>query len=572
MAVDYIENGEDVDAEVTNRPIGQLAQMIASLQANVDAFSNKSAVIDFGRPCSSSVVVGTPVAFDTALNRYVPAAFTYDVDSPSTLSAVADVRGVVLRKRSSTVADVALSGCIEITSAQAAAVGLTTAGVYRLSSSAGLYTAVGSGWEVVFWDGTSRLYLLLRDVSAAEAHAHYRFELSTHHVEDGGGPGWISVGTSGLPLGTPPEGAVYGYNLDEDSSLSSVWPPAPADQASLTLFPGGWLGFGRELPPGIFVVDATTIWWMTDAVGHRPWDLVEAVGGSSLNEGGSEPLPEAPAPKLILAYGRVRYATSPATVTSLVEADPDGPITVERCDGRPGNSGPLKIGFAPENQEKTTTEEGSVVVKRVVGADVYRGPVTEGLVAGSNAVTLNGTLQRLSDPEDEESDVIHQGIVEIQFNSEPGGLSLAPQVIKLNDVLQRPDLMTLGFPPGKQSSVRMKFVMPGSDRFPLDAVAVLQIWTTTNVSGNLPALTATRRRIPTPTGVDTLPTTDVTIGSPTPPAPSLTDGEYVQQMWGSFEVSADDVIIIEITRAGNTDGYTGEVGILKTVLIVTPDE
>lgn len=563
----YVKNGEDVDASVTNRPTQQLALRVAELSRIVSNITNQAALVDQGVTVLSTALVGSPVAYDAVNLRYVPAVFSYDTNSPNLLGKFAEVRGIVAFKRSSTVADVAIGGVVILTAAQAAAVGLTVAGDYKLSPTPGMLSLTGVGAEVLYWDGNSKAYLTGQTLDPASAHAHYHLEIGTHHVETGAGPGWLKVGESGLPTGAPPHGAVYGYNLRGDPSLQAVWPPAPADQISLTVFKGGWDGYGHEVPPGTYIADATTIWWMTDAVGYRPWEMVTHLGGSSIANPTSIGGREGPLPKLVVSFSKVKYATTPATVTSLAASDPNGPIKISHCDGTPGATGPLLVTWSPSGEVETTAALGAAVIKQMVAGKQSIGNVTEGLVTLDDTIVLSSALTRHLNPADPDSPMVYQGVVGIRAIVEPADRTITPQLISLQDTVQRPDLLTIAFMASIDSSVIYKFVLPGPSRFPVNPTATLRVWLTGAINAALPAISVQYQRIPDPTGVQSLPVSETLVTPPT--LPTVNAGQYADVKWPAFPVAAGDVVVVTLKRTGSSDGYSGEVGILNAVLTIT---
>lgn len=567
MAIDYIQDDEPVDAAITNRPIQQLARQVSQLSRDVAAITNRKACIDERRPITPHALVGSPVAYNATEQRYVLAVHTYDSSSPTLLTSTANVRGVVSAKPYAQVADVAVSGVISLTEAQAAAVGITAAGVYKLSSTAGQYTTTGTGQDIGYWDGVSRFHLLIRPVDVAAAHHHYTFDLSFSHVESGNG--WLNVGDTQLPPGTIPEGAVYGYNRYAHTALNAAWPPSPAEQASLTLFIGGWDGYGQELPAGLYQITDSTIWWMTNASGHRPWELVGAQNGSSAVPTSSLDLRESPDPRLVLSFSKVKYATTPSTVTRLVSADPNGPVKIKRCDGTPGSDGPLQVVVDFDTSSTTLTEAGHVVVKSLTPAGrSVRGPVVEGVYTDDDSVTLSSN-DTVAITVDDVTRTMHRGRILLRANQEPPSRTLTPLLIHLVNATQRPDLLTVGMPEGMDSSVILKFVMNGSGRFPQSAEATPVFWFSGGADAVLPDFTVSYRRISDPgTSVVTVPTANTTLSLVTTPVPTVDEGEYAEMVWEAFPVSADDVVIVTISRAGSTDSYAGEVGILNMALVV----
>ena len=276
---------------------------------------------------------------------------------------------------------------------------------------------------------------------------------------------------------------------------------------------------------------------------------------------------QAPLPRLVLSFSKVKYATNPVTVTSLIAKDPQGPIKVTRCDNAPGQSGPLQIEYVPQDEVAETNVLGSAVVKRLESGRQFVGNVLEGLQIVDDTIQITADKSRYLVPGDVNSPLVYQGVAKIRAIVEPADRTIAPQLVQLQDSVQRPDLLTLGFPPSINSHVIYKFVLPGPSRFPPNPRAMLKLWLTGTLGTPLPGLSVAYRRIPTPVGVSIIPSSPTSLTTPT--MPTTDAAHYAEVSWPVFAVAAGDVVVIDVLRSGASDGYSGEVGIMNASLVIS---
>ena len=587
--VNFIQNGEKVDANITGRPDRALSDRTEYLKQRIDALDNGQAIFAFDVTVDSTVAVGNAVYWNSATQKFEKALAAVESDSQGRMinSKKSEVIGVVHSKASATVATLLLSGkaSIDITAAVGESV---TAGRYFLSgmTAGGLSKQQpGVSPAVLYADGNGLVYVQPQVKDLAENHSHYKIELYTtvagvhdipspgeRHViisPDSSLPGWLPASHQ-VFQGLAPGNAAFGYNLSQHTELNRLWPPLPAEAASLVLFHGD-LALGQELPTGpegLVIVDRNGIWWMSDCYGDVPWDIGYRTSLSS-SAAPSLGYPECPRDltrKLTLYFSKVRYAAGLTAVTSLRPFNATTPIRVVDFDGNDAVSGDLKLKFDSSFLITSETATGSLVLKTLNGTNFTRGRVVEGVKAANGSVTITSTESRL----DASLETVYQGIVTIEANIEGLERAIPPQVVRLIDVRERyeSDIMYLGFPAAIQSSVRYKFKLPGSDGFPASAVLKLRLWLTGDATtGTFPTLTVSYRRIPRAVSATAIPSSDTALTFTTGMA--LTADYYIEKNSSTFAVSESDEVLFTVTRSA-TDGYAGEVGILDAVAVLSP--
>jgi hypothetical protein len=90
-------------------------------------------------------------------------------------------------------------------------------------------------------------------------------------------PGWLPADSPVFAGILKPDGAKFGYNIDQHIELKEVWPPLPAQYAYISLN-------GRGLGSAQCIIDEFGIWWMDDRYGKAPWviNLSPCLSSSSL--------------------------------------------------------------------------------------------------------------------------------------------------------------------------------------------------------------------------------------------------------------------------------------------------
>lgn len=586
------EDGQPVDAQTAGRAGRALEQRTAYLKARLEALEAGEAVVLWEETVADDVRVGMPVYFNPDAARFEKALAALDTDPNGYLAGAAssDVVGVVSYKHNSTLADVVVSGRAVIDLTEAVA-DKTAGGRYYLSGQeAGKLTLQRPGVTVPVLVATGVddvVYVnpQLRDLG--DSHLHFKFDLHTQpagelappaagerHViadPDPNDPGWLPAGHEAFD-GLAPAGAKFGYNLAQHPELSRLWPPLPTEAAAVVLFRAEDDGAGVELPlgrTGLVVVDENGLWWMSDCYGDVPWatDLNTAPSLSSSlvsSSAGADDCPRRTERRLVLYFGKVRYAIDRSVVTSLAAEDPAGPIAFVDCDGNAATTGALKARFTGKFLVGKEDEDGSLALKGIGDDGKFtRGRVTEGVRSKSTRVTLTGTATTVQGEK-----TYQQGLVELDFDADPDARVINPQVVRVNDARDRyyEDVMFLGLPDGQESGLRYKFKMPAADAFPETPKLKFRVSLLGLVAGTLPALELTYRRIGVGSTAPTaLPTSDTAL--PITTAVAVDVDEYVTVESDEFTVAAEDTVLFSLTRTG-TGGYNGEVGVLDAVAVL----
>lgn len=142
-----------LNASVLNRPIQDVANNVDYLKTTLDAISASDNLL-LSKPCSSSVLVGTPVAWNSSTALFEPA-----------LAGSKTALGICVSKSSATTADIRILGFDEIDLTSSTGSAAPAAGVYYLSqTTAGQLTATrpltGVQQPVLFADGSGGVYIL----------------------------------------------------------------------------------------------------------------------------------------------------------------------------------------------------------------------------------------------------------------------------------------------------------------------------------------------------------------------------------------------------------------------------
>lgn len=614
-SIKHVQAGESVSAGVASRaPKANeanalfLKEVVDSIQAGEALFIREATV-------APSVIEGDAVHWSAENQRFEKAIAAVEPDAESGVlvtAASSDVTGVVHTKANDTLACLAILGKHRFSdNALTNAFGSTSpeAGRYYLSSDEpGKLVKQRPPVSVqvlqVCSNGDIILNPQLRDF--LEDHIHYRFELEAqpagtvdgdaaqasgrHEIitADPSVRGWLPADDPTFN-DTAPAGAVFGYNLSQHSALEKVFPPIPVAAAAVIVDRGENLTGGTEVPlgsDGLVIIDANGIWWMSNCFGDAPWPqgLVNtpdssssssassqsSSSSSSLSSSSSAFQPECPREermRIILNYVRMVFATDKSVVTSLAPAD-GSPVTVVNCDGDAAKTGDLKLGL---NLDLTTEDGvlGSKVVKELTNSlSIKTGNVTEGLIAGNGNVSLSGTVQRNLDPDDPSSPLVHQGIVSVNVTLTPAEQELDPQIIRLDDAVERflDQIPYVGFPPGRSSGIRIRVNVPpvGLPANPKLKFRALLFGT---VTGTLPSMSFDRRTLvrPTASTPTPLPTSDTSLTFPSNTA--VTAEEVIEVETSLFDIAAGDTVYATLSRSQG-DGYTGEVGEVRLGAII----
>jgi hypothetical protein len=585
--INFIQNGERVDANVSGRPDRSLSDRTEYLKQRIDALDNGQALFAFDVAVAADVVVGNAVYWNVTSQRFEKAlaAVTQDEAGLIINSPAAEVIGIVHSKTSSTVASLVLAGKVTMDISLAASATVSAGRYYLSGVEAGKLVNQSSSISVpvLYHDGNSTVYVLPQSKRLFDNHNHYKIELNTDAAgtvntpgpgesyeitnPDDSLPGWLPSDHSSFN-DLAPAGALFGYNLAQHEQLAALWPPIPEDSVSVIFF-GGDQGFGQELPigpNGFVVIDINGIWWMSNCYGYAPWDInIYDQVPSVLNNSSSCTLPS-PGNALVLYFSKVRYCAGVSVVTSLRAYPDNSPLLVTDLDGNTATSGDLRIKFDSDFMVSPTADDVTTTAfKSLNGTTFTKGLVVGGIKAANDTVSLVSTNSRISG-----GDTIHQGIVTIEANLDGVERIIVPQVVRVIDVRERyeNEITYLGFPAGIEASVRYKFRLPSAGTFPTNPKLKLRLWLTGDVTTTgFPNLTVSYRRVARPIAATAIPTTDTYLNLTTGMA--LTTDYYIEKTSEVFTVAENDVVFFTITRS-SSDGYLGEIGIIDAVAVLSP--
>ena len=597
--VRHIQAGERVTAGVTGRPDRTNDRNIRKLAELFDAANLGRGLLLNDVTVAPDVQAGEAVFWNATTARFERALAAVEVDAESDVlvpKASADTVGLVVSKTNATLATIGILGLFAIPDLANGIAGgeAVVAGRYYLSAAeAGKIVKQRPPVSVTvgyIFDATTILVLpSLRDF--LEDHIHYRFDLTARPagtvtppllgerhviaVADDALPGWLPADHDSFD-GHAPAGAAFGYNLAAHTELSRVFPPVPLAAAVVTWDKGVDLVGATEVPmgsSGLVVVDAYGIWWMSDCYGDVPWPTALDTAAESSSISGSvssssvSAQPECPRDEVMritLAYSRAVFATDKSVVTKL-EPDTDSPITIKNCDGDDANTGALKLGLNLNLLIDDDNALGGQVLKSVLeGFQFTQGWVAEGLIADNDQVILTSTHSRLSDPDDEDSDVVHQGIVRVSVNVDPTGREISPEVVRVSDAetVFYQDLPSLGFLEDRAASIRLRLDLPPVG-MPNTPKLAIRVWLFGRETGTLPAFTLSYRRVTRPDGIVTptpLPTADTAGVINT--AVAVVADEVIEIDSDEFTVAAGDSVFVTLSRAAG-DGYAGDVLVMR---------
>ena len=602
-----IANGENVDANVTNREPGQLAQRTQYLKDVLDSIAAGEALYARDVALETATKVGHAVYWDAATLEYkrALAAVTFSqVAGGFVVSDSSYIAGIVVNKATADRGDILLSGRIrdfDFTNAIGSS-GATPAeaGPYFLSANEpGEYTKQQPpcGIYVGFLQGDSDAIITPTPRDVLEQHVHYAFDLVASPagtVEcplrgtpyafidvDPNLPGWLPANDPSF-LGLAPPGAEFGYNLAQHPELARLWPPLPVVNAYLEMD-------GIGVSPHQFLIDNTTIWWFTNCYGKAPWpteprpcdlsssSLSSLPSSSSSSSSGFEcdsgPTLESAGyvynnpfkRRLKLYFTKMVFKTNNTVVTSL-KALPGSPIIVTSCDGKtPASTGDLCLDVDLA-LSVTPNAPGYKVLKTVSGHTFTQGPVVEGIKAGTDIVIV---------PTPGESEIDVDGYVKgkMTLNAllpgsslQEGQVSLVSLSGALEDQLNGVFFLTL--PATKSTSITGRIILPTSGPV-VNPQMQLFFWLLGRANGTLPPLQLSYKRLSRPNGCTNVPLPSSNTALTDLTGCTISANNYVEESSDLFAVANGDEIIFTLTRPA-PDAYAGNVGILKIGYQLTP--
>lgn len=326
------------------------------------------------------------------------------------------------------------------------------------------------------------------------------------------------------------------------------------------------------------------IWWMTNCFDQVPWPSELDTSGSSSSlssESLSSLSSEAPHCThyleqmwLILSYVKMTFLTDKTVVTSL-QPDTGQPLKYVNCDGEVAKTGDLfsqlVLSLLLEDEY-----EGGQMIKGVTDDNKFkRGWATEGLLVGSDKVILTGTHTRALNsalPVSVSNPRVYQGLITVDIQVDPTERELLPQIIALGDALERTykGITYLGFPDGRDSGIRAKFVVP-PEGLPLVPKLKIRVQIFGRANGTLTDMDTSYYISLRPVA-----------GTPTP----IVEGDTTLELDTDIEVVADEIheveseeinvtagdtlwVTLERTQAGSPS-YTSEIGLIRIGAVIVP--
>lgn len=556
--VRLMSNGDPVDAANTNKPAQDLTQRTAHLKEVLDALEAGQLLRMTNAVLQAGMIVGTPLYLDID-NVFKPALAAIADDTVGGVTAGSGyVFGVLLALDTATSGTVALGGRISsITSIQWAAVmedAAFVAGHYFLSSENEGKITLEPGPLAIYVgqalpDGT---FLAKVAPPVYGAHTHFHFELigapAGTVVDPGVGVdhvvttpntavrGWLPAVSPYFPTIQIPAGAKFGYNIQhpDEAELRAVFPPIPLE--GVTFDQGGAI-----LNAGSITINQFGIWWMTDDYGTAPWPVDYSV---SLT-----------AEIVHFWFSRVLFATSNSVVTR-IENHPQSVLTLEfvNSSGVPAASGRILVRCSDLLPNLNDTDEGALGLKSIVSGKHRRGPVVSRILpgAGVSITAVNGSI----------ADGFYGPMTISVTNSDAlqGNAALVNLANAREDTLDGVQVVTL--PTGR--NVAPIFNLEISRLAPPTSSLRLKVWLHSSLTGTVPAGATIDYRIIPPAGTNTaLPTGWTNLAT-------LAGTAVVAGQAKEFDITPDiaavpagSLILVRLSRLGATDGFTGNLGIIR---------
>jgi hypothetical protein len=588
----FLMDGDEVNAGTINRPLRALDQNIRYLKDLFESVMRGDTLVAHDMLVKSDVLVGQPVYYNVTRQQFEKAIGAAEQDEDTGAYITSDstqVWGVVQVKHSPTSADVLLHGMGEL-NLSSAITGDVEPGIYYLSNQlAGKLvkqrppvgvTVLQAGPEVS--DGVNLVFVNTHFHDLLEAHRHFKFSLSTDpsgtlnsptvdqtytiSAADTDVEGWLPANNA-IFGGLAPVGADFGYNISA-SKLKGLWPPMPLEGTYLELYPGGnELGMAVPIGEGELVqIDANGIWWMNACFGYTPWSMdynVESISDCSPN--GER--------KLILWFTRPVFANTGTWVSSL-EARSGSGLTVSCVDnGDPAKVGNLLIDLDLALTVGPTNTAGHIAFKGI-DTDTKKfqlGPVVESLKAGSSNVHLSGDATATNGK--------YPGNVLVTVDQDLSAGEVGIDLARLNGVDEEyfNGVTGLGFLADRDGSVRWRLNVPTGITIPAGTKVKFVFWILNRSNTNVPAeiFSASYRTIPFPgTSALHLPLNvqEVTIGNlPLEDIDVLaTANRYAVIETEELDVAAGDQILLELGRLGSSDGFSGDIYIIRQYGLYVP--
>jgi hypothetical protein len=601
----FISPGEPVSAGVANRPTRDIDAAVRYLYDLIETLQTGAVIFADNLTVEAGALPGMPVYWNAATQRFERALAAVVSDPVTGRLRAADsaqVWGVVRQKASATLARILFAGYdnFDITAATGSP---TVAGVYYLSAATpGALTAVRPAFAVPVLraDGDGGVLVEPQFADPGSGHQHYQAELlcrpAGHHTPpvpgerhvitspDATKRGWLPASHVSFG-GLAPAMARFGYNLAADPTLLALWPPVPLDGVSLEWNRGGDYTKGAQGVPlgleGQCVIDRNGIWWLSDCYQDVPWPSwldtsvpdPESTESAESIAGHLTHCPREVDMELVLWFTRVDFLSDGAAVTSLTTRDARVKIVCPGT-GTPASAGPLEIDLNLTNVVAPGLNRGSTVLKTLDpdGQTFRAGRVAEGLYALGSNVTLSSDQPTMPlNPSIPLGTQVYQGLVQLSVSTQPT-LELPVLLVRLHGAEEefQKGAMFIGLDADAASSFVAKFHVPADLQIASPKLA-FRFTLLGRASGTLPAISLVYQIVARPpSGLSTpLTLTAGTTSLALTDTVALTPDQYVEATSATVNVNPGDTVFLTVSR-GAPDGYSGQVGVLELVGVLTP--
>ena len=280
------------------------------------------------------------------------------------------------------------------------------------------------------------------------------------------------------------------------------------------------------------------------------------------------PCPTTRAKRVRLMFAKMAFKNQNCVVTSLRSSDPDL-VAVQDLDGAEATQGNLQIvpnlNFTASGDEDTA---GYLVFKGLndAGTQFQVGPVVEGVVAGSEFVQITSSANKTL-----AGNTVHQGVMTIDILDTSISRDGPAQLVALGggDTNTYNDIMHLVMPAGRDTEMVFSAVVPVIG-IPASPKVRFSFEFMLPSGGTRPAVTSEYLVVPRATTIGTkydLPdATGWTAGTTFAAASGFTAYQYSRVESGLITLptnAAGAMVQFKLIRSGTTDGYSGNVGILR---------
>jgi hypothetical protein len=277
--------------------------------------------------------------------------------------------------------------------------------------------------------------------------------------------------------------------------------------------------------------------------------------------------------EVILWFTVMTSMTDQAVVTQLEPAEGSF-ITVKDADGNDATRGHLFVGAEFSLTNPDEDDAGYVVVKDIEGVAMSKGPVVEKILVESPLVAASTSPAPSG-----------QGVVTLSLSDITGIRSGTPDLY-YNDNTRLDNLQGItyvSFPQSVSSSIRGRVAVPltlssgGSDTYDIKLVLQVLALHGTGVSNTLPNLSVTARQVPyledgdAPVDIPKAPAEETGIPDVTF-STSMNGQQYIGKeidFSSYFDLTPGDTFYFTLGRAGNSDLYSADMGMVSLQFVLT---